>query len=405
MSPATGPDAPMFDGVRVLDLTQIYNGPYATFLLARAGAEVIKVEPPGGENLRRRLVTGGIADPFASLNANKRSVSIDLKRDAGRELLLAMAASADVLVENYAPGVMERLGLGACALHAANPGLVIASGTGYGSTGPYRDYPAMDLSMQAISGVMATTGEPDGPPMKAGPAVCDFLAGIHLYGAIVSGLFRRLRTGRGCRVEVAMMAAAFPTLASNVGLFEPGRALPSRTGNRHGGMSVSPYNVYPTRDGHLAILAINDRHWEGVVDVLGLDGAAADPRFADRNARVAHMEAVDRLVGERTALRAKDELFAALAAARVPCAPVRELAEVVADPHLHATGMLRWIEHPQSGRLLVHDSPIRADGVPRPDYVPSRPLGADTREVLSGWLGLDGARIDALAGDGTVVLG
>lgn len=405
MTPTADPDAPILDGVAVLDLTQIYNGPYATFLMARAGATVIKVEPPGGESLRRRLHTEGICDPFASLNANKRSVAIDLKRAAGRRLVLELAAKVDVLVENFAPGVMDRLGLDTGSLHAANPGLVIASSTGYGSGGPYRDYPAMDLSMQAISGVMATTGEPDGPPMKAGPALCDFLAGVHLYGAIVTALLRRLRTGRGLRVEVAMMAAAFPTLASNVGLFVPGRALPSRTGNRHGGLAISPYNVYPTRDGHLAILAINERHWDGVVEVLGLQEAAREPRFADKAARVAHMAAVDRLVSERTATRAKDELFAALAAARVPCAPVRELAEVVADPHLHATGMLRWIEHPQLGTLLVHDSPIRADGVARPDYAPSRPLGADTREVLSGWLGLDAGRITALADEGTVIVG
>jgi CoA:oxalate CoA-transferase len=405
MTPSADPDAPMFDGVTVLDLTQIYNGPYATFLLARAGATVIKIEPPEGENLRRRHRRDGVADPFASLNANKRAVAIDLKREAGRRVLLDLVAKADVLVENYAPGVMERLGLSTDVLHQANPALVVASGTGYGSSGPYRDYPAMDLSMQAISGVMATTGEPDGPPLKAGPAVCDFLAGVHLYGAIVGALFRRLRTGRGARVEVAMMAAAFPTLASNVAMFEPGRTLPSRTGNRHGGLAISPYNVYPTRDGHLAILAINERHWAGVVEVLDLHEAARDPRFVDKASRVAHMETVDRLVAARTALRDKGELFAALAAARVPCAPVRELAEVIDDPHLHATGMLNWIEHPQLGRLLVHDSPIRTDGVPRPDYAPSRPLGADTADVLSVMLGLDAAAIGALAAAGAVVLG
>lgn len=405
MTPTADPDAPMFDGVTVLDLTQIYNGPYATFLLARAGATVIKIEPPGGENLRRRLRRDGVADPFASLNANKRSVAIDLKREAGRRLLLDLAAKADVLVENYAPGVMARLGLSTEVLHAVNPALVVASGTGYGSSGPYRDYPAMDLSMQAISGVMATTGEPDGPPLKAGPAICDFLAGVHLYGAIVGALFRRLRTGRGTRVEVAMMAAAFPPLASNVGMFEPGRALPTRTGNRHGGLAISPYNVYPARDGHLAILAINERHWEGVVAVLGLQEAARDARFADKAARVANMAAVDALVSSRTALRDKGELFAALAAVHVPCAPVRELAEVIDDPHLHATGMLKWIEHPDLGRLLVHDSPIRADGVAWPDYAPSRALGADTAEVLSAWLGLGGEAIGALAAEGAVVLG
>ena len=387
-------DAGTFSGIVVLDLTQIYNGPYATFLLARGGATVIKVEPPGGENLRKRTRRDGVSDPFVALNANKRSIVLDLKNEAGRALLLELARDADVIVENYAPGVMDRLGLGRDALLGVNPRLVIASGSGYGSTGPYRDYPAMDLSMQAMSGVMATTGEPHGPPMKAGPALCDFLGGIHLHAAIVGGLYRRTRTGRGCRVEVSMMASVYPTLASNLALFVPGRGMPSRSGNRHGGLAVAPYNVYPAADGHIAILAVNERHWTSMVRVLGLDAARDDPRFVDKGTRVANMDLVDRTVGEATATRPKAELFAALMAARVPCAPVRELDEVVADPHLHATGMLRWIEHPRYGRLLVHDSPIVVDGVPNVPYRPSPELGEHTREVLAERLRMSAQRID-----------
>ena len=206
-------------GLLVLDLGQIYNGPYCSFLLARAGATVIKIEPPGGENMRRRAVVGGAILPFAMLNSNKRFITLNLKSDAGRDLLLHMAMKADVVVENFAPGVMDRLGVGPQALLKRNPRLVYGAGSGFGWTGPYREYPAMDLTVQAMSGVMSITGEADGPPMKAGPALCDFFGGVHLYGAIVTALFERERTGEGRFVEVAMLDAVYPSLSSALGLW------------------------------------------------------------------------------------------------------------------------------------------------------------------------------------------
>jgi formyl-CoA transferase len=247
---------------------------------------------------------------------------------------------------------------------------------------------------------MATTGMPDGPPVKAGPAVCDFLAGVHLYGAIVTALYRRATTGQGGRVEVAMFDAIYPTLASNTGMHPWGAPGPSRTGNRHGGMAVAPYNVYPASDGHIAILAINDRHWRGVVSVLGLEDMLGDARFETKASRVRHMDEVDRRVSEGTARLPKAELFDRLAAVHVPCAPVRELQEVVEDPHLHETRMLRWIEHPELGRVLVHDSPIVFADRPRGELAPSPALGRDTREVLADVLGMDASRIDSLAAQG-----
>lgn len=388
------------EGIVVLDLTQIYNGPYATFMLARGGATVIKVEPPQGESLRKRERGPGVSEPFAALNGGKQSVALNLKSAAGRSVLLGLAAKADVVVENFAPGVMDRLGIGEPVLRALNPSLIYASGSGYGTSGRYRDQPAMDLSMQAMSGVMATTGMPDGPPVKAGPAICDFLAGVHLYGAIVTALYRRQVTGAGSRVEVAMLDSIYPTLASNVGMHPWGAPGPSRTGNRHGGMSIAPYNVYPASDGHIAILAINDRHWRGVVSVLGLEEMLDDPRFATRESRVRHIDEVDLRVAEGTVRLPKAVLFERLGAVHVPCAPVRELQEVIDDPHLHETGMLRWIEHPEYGRVLVHDSPIVFGDRPRGHIEPSPSLGGDTRDVLGRVLGMDEARIDALGDEG-----
>jgi formyl-CoA transferase len=196
-----------------------------------------------------------VTEPFAVLNANKRSVALDLKNPAGIEVFLELASKADVVVENFAPGVMDRLGLGDAQLRARNPQLIIASGSGYGSRGPYRDYPAMDVTVQAMTGVLAVTGFPDGGPVKAGPAVSDFFGGVHLYGAIVTALYRRALTGVGSSVEVAMMSAVYPSLLSNLGLAREGVKATRRTGNRQGGLNMAPYNVYPTSDGAISAVA------------------------------------------------------------------------------------------------------------------------------------------------------
>jgi formyl-CoA transferase len=200
-SAASGAARAPLEGVTVIDLSHVYNGPYATFLMAMAGARVIKVEPFQGEHLRSRGDLGGAALPFAMLNANKEPVTLNLKHERGRELLRMMVGRADILIENFAPGVLDRLGVGAAALQAINPRLIYGSSSGYGKTGPYRDYPAMDLVMQAMSGVIDSTGFPDQPPVKAGAAICDFMAGIHLYGAVTTALYERERTGRGRVVE------------------------------------------------------------------------------------------------------------------------------------------------------------------------------------------------------------
>lgn len=374
-------------GVRVLDLTQIYNGPYATFLMAAAGATVIKIEPPDGEHLRKRPESLGVADPFVSLNANKRSMTMNLKNPAAKDLFLRMVVNADVVVENFAPGVMERLGLGESVLRGVNPKLVYASGSGYGSSGPYRDYPAMDLTIQAMSGVLSVTGGTDEAPVKAGPAICDFSGGIHLYGAIMTALYQRQVTGVGSTVEVSMMSSVVPSFASNLGSHKAGDAT-KRTGNRHGGLTMAPYNVYPTADGHIAILTVSDKHWESLTEVLGCPQLCYDPRYATRKARIARMDELDAEIAALTVRDTKDVLFDRLISARVPCAPVRELDEIVHDEHLHATGMLKWIDHPEKGRLLVHGSPIVFKDQPAVAYAPSSPLGAHTREVLAELCGM-----------------
>ena len=385
------------DGIEILDLSQIYNGPYATFLLAMAGATVIKVEPPGGEPLRRRGVVGGAALPFAMLNACKATICLDLKTEAGKSALRELARRADVLVENFAPGTMDRLGVGYDSLKALNPRLIYAASSGFGSTGPYRDYPAMDLTIQAMSGVMSTTGFPDRPPVKAGPALCDFFAGVHLYGAITTALYTREKTGVAHRCEVAMQDAVYASLSSSLGMHwatqSNPQAPPPRTGNRHGGLAESPYNVYPTSDGWIAIICVGDPHWRAMTKAMGQPELAEDPRFLSLKLRVEHMDAVDDAVAAWTRQRSKQAIFELFMANSVPCAPVRDLDEVVNDPNMHARGALQHQDHPEYGRIVVPHSPLRFAGVELRHLEPSRGLGQDTAAVLRDRLGLDETQI------------
>jgi formyl-CoA transferase len=386
-----------FSGMVVLDLTQIYNGPYATFLMARAGATVIKIEPPGGEHLRKRVdqTQRAVTVPFAMINANKHSLCLDLKSDTGREVFLSLVKKADVVVENFTPSAMERLGLGAEHLRAINPKLVYACSSGYGSSGPYRDFPAMDLAVQAMAGVISTTGFADGPPVKAGPAICDFMAGIHLYGAITTALLRRERTGQGSTVEVSMMEAIYPALASNLGTHQAGDHSLKRTGNRHGGMGLAPYNVYPTRDGYVAIITSNEKHWDAVVEALGLQELATQPDFLTREGRARNMDALDSEISKVTRGFSQEELIIRLRKARAPCAPIQELDDVVNDPHLIARGSLMNIDHPAYGPIVVPESPLRFADMPCAPYRPSSGLGEDTLAILENVMGLppDEARV------------
>jgi CoA:oxalate CoA-transferase len=390
-------------GITVLDLSHVYNGPYATLLMALAGATVIKIEPLTGEHLRSRGDMGGAALPFAMLNSNKKPVTLNLKSEQGRELLREMVARADILVENFAPGVMDRLGIGAADLHKVNPRLIYGSSSGYGSDGPYRDYPAMDLVMQAMCGVINSTGFPDQPPVKAGAAICDFMAGIHLYGAIMTALYERERTGKGRVVEVSMQDATYASLASNLGMLHArGAAAPARTGNRHGGLGISPYNVYRTTDGYVVVNAPGDHHFRLILDVMGRSDLKEDPRFLTRSARVEHFADVDELIETWTKTLTKNEVARRMLAAKVPCAPVRDLSEVMNDQNMHARGSLQWIDHPELGRVVLPHSPLVFDGTQRRPVEPSLPLSAGNDEVIRDWLGHSETELAAYKADGVI---
>ncbi len=396
------------DGVTVLDFGQIYNGPYCGFLLAQAGARVVKVESPRGESLRGRVAeTGAVAAalpasyPFALLNTNKECMTLNFKTEAGQALLKRLVRSVDVVVENFSPGTMDSYGIGSAALRAENPRLVYAAGTGYGATGPHRDYLGMDFTIQAMSGIMSITGDADGPPLKSGATLCDFLGGAHLYAGIVTALFRRSRTGEGAVVDISLQDTVFPTLATALGAYfligEQGRS-----GNRHPGQGLAPYNVYPARDGHVALICIRDGHWRNLVAAMDRPDLADRSDFSTMTARAANMDAVDAEVAAWTRTRSRSEIFHRLQEYDVVCASVQTLEEVVNDAHLHARGALEWRKHPRLGNIALCHTPLRFEGIDPPPLTDVPPLGTHTRSLLEELGGYDAAAIDALEAAGAV---
>jgi crotonobetainyl-CoA:carnitine CoA-transferase CaiB-like acyl-CoA transferase len=394
--------APPLDGLLVLDFGQIFQGSYASLLLAKAGADVIKIEPPNGEPLRRRTRPGKKTTlSFAMLNANKRAITLNLKTERGRELFLAMARRADIVLENFGPGTMNAMGVGYAELAAINPRLIYATGTGYGISGPDHGNLAMDLTVQAASGIMAVTGFPDGPPVRAGVTVADFMGGIHLYAGIMTALYDRQRTGQGRLVEVAMLEAVYYTLAGPLNVMHDLGQVPPRSGNQSGG-AISPYGVYPVKDGFVAIHTGTEGHWHNILDAAGRPELKDDPRFRTMHDRSAIQAETDAIVTAWTSAHTKSEIAARAKRFRVPLAPVREVDEVMRDRHMHERGMLEWVDHPDLGRVVLPTTPLRLHGVATAPTKPSRLVGADNDGVYGELLGLSAADIGALRRDGVI---
>jgi formyl-CoA transferase len=397
-------DRPLpLEGITVLDLGHIYQGPYAGFLMATAGARVVKVEPLTGEGLRSR---GAVSLPFAMLNNCKESLSVDLKHPDGLAAFGRLAAAVDVIIVNFAPGVPEKLGIGYEQLAEANPGLIYAHGSGFGVRQPDgslvdTSVPAMDITIQAHGGLMEVTGFPDRPPVKSGAAFVDFLGGTHLYGAITTALFERERTGRGRSVEVRMGDAAYFTLTTALGSWHRSGSV-TRSGNRHPGELLTPYNVYRCTDGHVALIAASNRHWRSVVEVIGRADLLDDERLAGFTGRVEHIDEVDELVEAWTSTRPKAEAARLLQQARVPAAAVRVVDEVVNDDDRFASGAMVWMDHPDMGRIPVPHSPIRWHGSPLIELDPAPALGADSEAVLTGLAGLSVAEVERLRAGGAI---
>ncbi|HSW15610.1 MAG TPA: CoA transferase [Ramlibacter sp.] len=387
-------------GLRVLDLGHVFQGPYATFLMAMAGAEVIKVEPPKGDMSRNRGRDGDY--PFRALNGCKRGVVLNLKTQRGRELLLEMAKTADVLVENFAPAVMPRLGLGPEEFMKVNPRLIYASASGFGSTGPYADKLALDLTIQAMSGMMSTTGEKGGRPLKAGVPVADFMSGATFYGAIVTALYERERTGRGRVLEVSMLESLFATLLPSAGHVYASKKVPQRTGNRHVADSYVPFDTFEASDGWVAIVAATDEHWLNLAQAMGRPDLRDDPQLRTLKGRIERIDELSDEISAWAAAHTRDEMTEILHQHHIPSAPLRYVDEVLADPHLRARGFLTEHET-ENGIVALPNSPIRyAGSALRPLSAPPK-LSQHTDEVLAELCGLGAAELAQLRQDGVTV--
>ena len=397
------PDNPgALDGLTVLDLSRVLSGPYCTMMLADMGARVIKVEQPGrGDDTRGwgPPFQNGESAYFLSINRNKESVTLNLKHPDGRRVLDALIARADVLVENFRPGTLERMGLGYKDLSKQRPDLVYCSISGFGQTGPRRREPGYDAVMQGEGGLMSITGPTDGPGYRLGIAIVDIVAGMFSAYGIAVALLARERTGRGQYIDVGMLDAVTALLTYQAGIhFTTGEA-PGRLGNRH--PSITPYETLEAADGELVVAVGNDQLWRTFCGVIGAEALADDPRFRTNKDRVAARDALRPLLVERMRTRRAAEWIERLKAAGIPCGAVRDLAQVFTDPQLIERAMVVALDHPVAGAIRQLGVPIKMGGTPGAVRTPPPALGQHTAAVL-GELGYGDAEIAGLRAGGAI---
>jgi crotonobetainyl-CoA:carnitine CoA-transferase CaiB-like acyl-CoA transferase len=394
----------LFEGVRVLDLSRMLAGPYGSMLLADMGAEVIKIEEPDGGDPMRVMgppfLPEGESAYFLSINRNKKSVALDLTTAPGRDVFLDLAAHADVVWENFRPGVLERLGLAYATLAGVNPGLILCSISAYGQDGPYRDWPAFDLALQAMGGAMSLTGEEGGRPVRMGLPMGDLAGGMFGAFAVAGALFRRSRTGQGAHVDLSLLDCQVSLLTYIAQYFWADGRVPGRMGSGHA--SVVPYQALATRDGHLIVAVFAEKFWAGFCRALGRGEWEADPRFASNRQRLAHREVLMPLVETVFRERTTEDWLARLHAAGVPAAPILTVDRVLSDPQVRHRRMVVDVEHPQHGTLPTLGTPIKVDGATEPPVTAAPRLGQHTDALLTGLLTYPAERLAALRREGVV---
>jgi CoA:oxalate CoA-transferase len=385
-------------GVRVVDLTRILSGPFCTLLLADMGAEVIKVEPPGGDPLRAQgAIVEGLSWYFAAFNRNKRSVVLNLRSAAGKEALRRLIATADVVVDNFRPGVMADLGLAWPQLSALRPGIIHTSVTGFGERGPYADRPAFDFIAQAMSGFMSCNGTLETGPMRSGAPISDLVAGLYAALGTVAALYRRTQTGQGERVGVAMVDGLLSLGAFlNTNFLATGQ-LPVPTGNDHA--LVAPYGLFTAQDGEIAIAPSNDGVYAKFLQMLELEALLEHPDFRTNDLRVQHRTAINALINARIAQAPKAHWIETLNAAGIPCGVVMNLADVFADPQTLSQEMVMTVPHPGHGFVKMTGFPLKFHEAPCTVRYPVPELGAHTASVLRT-LGYSAPEITVLRQDG-----
>jgi len=402
--PKPGParSRPPLAGVRVIDFTRILAGPFGSMFLGDMGAEVIKIEEPGkGDDTRGwPPFAGGEATYFLSVNRSKKSLTLNMKAAEGQAILAKLIAKADVVLENFRPGTMERLGFGYERLRQANPRLVYCSISGFGESGPEASRPGYDLIVQGESGVMDITGFPDGPPVKVGNSIADLVAGMAAVQGITLALLARERTGKGQKVEIGMLDVMASLLTYQAGLYWNAGGRPARRGNQH--PSIVPYEVFRARDAYLTLGVANNSLWEKTCRALGREDLARDPRFDTEANRVTHRDTLIPMLNDLFSARPAEEWLVRLDQAGVPAGKIKSVAEVCESEHLKARGMVVKLPHPKAGAITVMGVPVRLHDTPGAATVPPPLLGQHTEEILTRLLRIPKAEVEKLRAAGAV---
>jgi crotonobetainyl-CoA:carnitine CoA-transferase CaiB-like acyl-CoA transferase len=395
-------------GVRVLDLSRVLAGPFCTMSLGDLGAEVIKVEEPGTGDETRGFgppFVQGISTYFLSINRNKKSFAVNLKHPEGLKLVQALAVRSDVVVENFRPGVAERLGVGWDRLRSDNPRLIYCSISGFGHQGlpEYTKLPGYDAVMQGLAGLQHLTGQADGPPTKVGISIADILTGMTAMQGILLALFSRERTGRGSRLDISMLDSTLQALTFQAASHLIANRNPGRVGNRHA--SIAPYETFRAKDGYLNVAVANDAQFKKLCDLLGTPALAEDPRFAQNRSRVENRDALAARLGEVFQARPVEEWMSALQSAGITAGPIFDLSQLFAHPQLVARQTLVGADHPLLGAIRMVGSPIKTLPLEGPPTVlPPPALGEHTEEILTSALGLNREEVQRLATVGAVAL-
>lgn len=369
-------------GIKVVDLTRVLSGPFCTALLADLGADVIKVEAPEGDSVRGQgAIRDGLSWYFANFNRNKRSIVLDLKSAQGRDILERLIARADVLVENFRPGVLARMGFDAAKLKSLRPSLVTCSINGFGGSGPYRDRPAFDFIAQAMSGFMSVNGAADDPPLRSGLPISDLVAGLYAALAITAALRRAQATGEGQAVEVSLTNGLISLLSYIATNYFATGVIPPRAGNDH--PIAAPYGLFPTRDGHVALAPADDAFFRRLMDGLALPDLKDDPLYHTQAARVANRTRINAIVGGKLALQSTDHWVTTLNAAGVPCGPVYGIDQVLQDPQVLAQQMVLDVEQPGYGLVRMLGFPMKFASTPCQVRRPAPKLGEHTADILA----------------------
>jgi crotonobetainyl-CoA:carnitine CoA-transferase CaiB-like acyl-CoA transferase len=376
-------------GLRVVDMTRVLAGPFCSMLLADMGAEVIKVEEPGkGDDARDYPpFLRGASAYFTNLNRNKKSIVLDLKKPEGRDLLMDLLKKADVLLENFKPGTMDKLGLGYENVRAVNPGIVYASISGFGQYGPYRDRPGYDIIGQAMGGLMSVSGWPDSPPTRTGTAMADIVAGLNACVGILAALKGRERTGEGDRIDVSLVDSMVSAMETVIQIYLVEGRTPQRVGNRY--EFIAPYDSFQAADGWVVIGVGGQEVWKRFCRVIGREDLIETPEFLTNKVRVRNVARLEEIVTEWTSKRKVDEIVSLLMGASVPCSPILNVAQICNDPHIaKAREMIVEMDHPLGGKMKVISCPIKFTRM-KPTIRSTAPAhGEHTERVLADLLGM-----------------